>query len=323
MPGGPAGDQAAAWTRRSFVPKVVVQTRNATPLIAVMFASSKPATGGISSVTVPMQGGNFVETQSTDYAGKFNEPPNLSPGLDAAWNLKAIITPIPFLGMEALIQWDAAVIPILAARMNDAGNSAAEYLSTQLWTNAANNQDINGLPLIGSDSISIGGLSRVTYPFLKANIIHAGNVEPTRKLINKYLVSAVKSSQGEMPDFGITGPGTWAKLSEDYIGVEGFQRRPGDADFDKGRAGFRELEVAGVPIYFDPAYGVEGTIYFWKRKYMSFYIHQAAAWQFTGFQSTLANYQLGYVGALLTVIETVNVKPRTMTVIDQLNFDLV
>jgi hypothetical protein len=78
-----------------------------------------------------------------------------------------------------------------------------------------------------------------------------------------------------------------------------------------------------VPIYYDPAYGTEGKIYLFKQKYTAFYIHSAAAFAFTGFQSTLANYQLGYVGALVTVIETVSVKPQSVTSIDQFNFDVV
>lgn len=322
IPGGAAGSQAADFTRRAFVPVLIPQTRNTTPTIAAIFASAKPATGGIDSVTVPMQGGAFVTTQSTDYSGKFAEPENLSPGVNAQWPLKAIITPIPFLGMEGLIQWDAAVIPILAARMNDAGNSAAEYLSTQLWTNATyGSQDMDGLPLIGATTGTYAGLSRTDNSWLRGNVYHAGNVNPTRAILNKYIVGATKAGKGEKPDFAVTGPGTWSKLSEDFIGVDGFQRRPGDADFDKGRAGFPALEIAGVPIYFDPAYGVEGTLYMWKRKYLSLYIHQAAAWAFTGFQSTLANFQLGYVGALVTVLELVEVKPQTFTTVDQLLFD--
>ena len=328
VPSGDAYTQAQAFTRRAFVPKLFVQTRNATPLVAAMIGSAKPATGGISSVTVPMQGGAYVNTQSTDWSGRFNQPANLNPGVNAEWNLKAVITPIPFLGMEGLLQWDAAVIPILAARMNDAGNSVAEYLSTQAWTNATyGSQDIDGLPLIASASGTYAGLSRATNTWLQANVIAAGAVDPTRALMNQYITSAAKFNNGEMPDFGITGPGTWSLLSKDFIGLEQYMITPGssfDRKADGGpRSGFTALMCSGVPIYVDHAYGVEGTVYFFKRKYTNFYIHQAAAFAFTGFQSTLANYQLGYVGALVTVLEVVSVRPKSVTRITGLNYDTV
>ena len=322
--GGPAGTEEQAFTRRAFTGKLIVQTRNATPLTAAMFANAKPAGGGMSSVTVPMQGGSYVQTAASDASGKFPQPPALNPGVDAEWNLKIIVTPIPFLGPEGLVQWNAAVVPILGARMNDAGNSQAEYYSTQMWTNATyGTNDMDGLPLIASATGTYAGLSRSANTWLQANIIHAGNVNPTRALLNQYITSAAKFNQGEPPDFGITGPGTWSLLAKDYLGLEQFTIPPGTGAMNNRPSAFNALMVGSVPIYYDPAYGTEGTIYLMKGKYTSPYLHRAAAFAFTGFQSTLANYQLGYVGALVTVAELVCVKPKSVTKIDQLNFDSV
>jgi len=327
VPGGAPGTELQSFTRRAFVPKLIVQTRNATPLVAALIGNAKPATGGVSSVTVPMQGGPYVQTQSSDYSGRFNQPAALNPGVNAEWNLKVVITPIPFLGMEGIVQWDAAVIPILAARMNDAGNSQAEYFSTQVWTNGTyGSQDIDGLPLIASATGTYAGLSRSANTWLQANVMHAGTVDPTRALLNQYITSAAKFNQGEMPDFGITGPGTWSRLSKDYFGLERFNITPGsgfDRQAEGPRSGFTALMVGSVPVYVDHAYGTEGTIYLFKTKYTSFYLHSAAAFAFTGFASTLPNFQLGYVGAVVTVMETICVKPKSVTSIDQFNFDTV
>ncbi len=325
--GGPAGAELQNFTRRAFTGKLIVQTRNATPLMAALFANAKPAGGGMSSITVPMQGGSYVNTQATDASGRFNQPAALNPGVNAEWNLKIIITPIPFLGTEGLVQWDAAVIPILAARMNDAGNSQAEYYSTQIWTNATyGSQDMDGLPLIASATGTYAGLSRAANTWLQANVIAAGAVDPTRALLNTYITSAAKFNNGEPPDFGVTGPGTWSRLAKDYLGLEQFVITPGSG-FSKvsegPRSAFNALMVGSVPIYYDPAYGTEGTVYLFKGKYTSPYLHRAAAFAFTGFQSTLANYQLGYVGAVVTVAELVCVKPKSITKITGLNFDSV
>lgn len=327
MPGGATGTQLQDLTRRTFVPKLIVQNRNATPLVAAMLGNAKVATGGVSSITVPMQGGPMVTTQSTDYSGKFNQPAALQGTANAEWNLKAVVTPIPFLGMEGLIQWDAAVIPILAARMNDAGNSVAEYLSTQLWTNATyGSQDIDGILLIAAATGTYAGLSRATNTWLQANVIAAGGVDPTRALLMQYITSAAKFNNGEMPNFGITGPGTWSRLAKDFLGLEQFMVTPGSS-FDKAkegpRSGFTALMVGSVPIYCDHAYGTEGTVYLLHTKYTGFYLHQAAAFAFTGFASTLPNLQLGYVGAMVTVMETVCVKPKSVTRITGLLFDTV
>jgi hypothetical protein len=43
------------------------------------------------------------------------------------------------------------------------------------------------------------------------------------------------------------------------------------------------------------------------------YIHEQAEFAFTGFESTLPNWQIGYVGAVLTIAELVNTKPKAMT----------
>jgi len=68
------------------------------------------------------------------------------------------------------------------------------------------------------------------------------------------------------------------------------------------------LMIAGVPIYADP-YCPEGELYLLNTDYLSLYIHEKAGFQFTGFESTLPNGQFGYVGAVLTLLQLVNVKP--------------
>ena len=74
---------------------------------------------------------------------------------------------------------------------------------------------------------------------------------------------------------------------------------------DRGSAGF-------VPVYLEPNYP-EGQTLFFNTRYFSFYIHEAAAFAFTGFASTLPNFQLGYIGALVAVLEAICVKPSTIT----------
>ena len=53
--------------------------------------------------------------------------------------------------------------------------------------------------------------------------------------------------------------------------------------------------------------------FFINSNYMSLYIHDQGSFVFTGFESTLPNWQIGYVGAVLMIAELVSVKPKSMT----------
>jgi len=113
-----------------------------------------------------------------------------------------------------------------------------------------------------------------------------------------------------MPTMGILGPGTWVQFAQDFVGQEQYNITPGES-FDQStqgaRAAFTALMVAGVPFYIDP-YFTEGELLLINHRYFSFYIHEAAAFAFTGFASTLPNFQLGYIGACVVVLEAIVVK---------------
>ena len=119
----------------------------------------------------------------------------------------------------------------------------------------------------------------------------------------------------------VCGFGTWTLLAQDYVGQEQYVITPGhgfDSDSNGPQAAFRALMVAGVPIYPDP-YCPEGTVYFLNSNYLSLYIHEQGSFVFTGFESTLPNWQIGYVGAVLMIAELVSTKPKSMTVVSGFN----
>ncbi len=55
--------------RRAFMPRVYVQIWKAAPAIAALLSSAQVASGGLSPVTVPVQGAPMVSGQWTDYSG--------------------------------------------------------------------------------------------------------------------------------------------------------------------------------------------------------------------------------------------------------------
>jgi hypothetical protein len=307
-------------TRRAFIPKLVVQLYNSTPLMAALIANSQTASGGVSSVTVPVQGAQFVNAQWSDYSGSFNQPSVQQGAFNAEFDLKLMIAPVPFLGMEGAVQQDAAIIPLIEARMNDATNVMMDAMATALYTNSTNTQQFTGLPAAVSASGTYGNISRSAYTWWQSKAYSAGNVNPTRQNILQYISGTVKNG-AEVPSFGVCGFGTWTLLAQDFVGQEQYVITPGngfDGDANGPQAAFRALMVAGVPIYPDP-YCPEGTVYFLNTNYLSLYVHEQGSFVFTGFESTLPNWQIGYVGAVLMIAEMVSTKPKSMAVVSGYN----
>ena len=308
-------------TRRAFIPKLVVQLYNSTPLMAALIANSQQASGGVSSVTVPVQGAQFVNAQWSDYSGSFAQPSVQQGAYNAEFDLKLMISPVPFLGMEGAVQQDAAIIPLIEARMNDATNVMMDAMATSLYNNTSDTQQFIGLPAAVANSGTYGNIDRATYTWWKSTQYAAGSVNPTRQNILQYISGTVKAG-AEMPSFGICGFGTWTLLAQDFVGQEQYVITPGsgfDGDNNGPQAAFRALMVAGVPIYPDP-YCPEGIVYFLNTNYLSLYIHEQGSFVFTGFESTLPNWQIGYVGAVLMIAELVNVKPKAMTKVTGYNY---
>jgi hypothetical protein len=307
------------------MPRVYVQIWKSAPLIACLLSNAQVAYGGLSPITAPVQGAPMVSGQWTDYSGSFNQPATM-PGIqNAEFNLKAFVTPIPFLGMEGLVQLDYAVVPLIDARMNDATNVSIDTFSTALWNNVANQNQLIGLPAAiddGTFSASYGGITRAANNFWKSVYVHNGGATaPIRNLMVQYIAQTTKTT-GEMPTIGIMGLGTWALLAQDFTAQERYNIRPGDsldsANF-VGHSSFQALDIAGIPFYADP-YAPEGTLYLINTNYLSLFLHERAAFSFTGFESTLPNNQFGYISAILSLLELVNVKPKCHAKIDGLAF---
>lgn len=321
---GAIASELSAVVRRAFMPRVYVQIWKSAPLMAALLSSAQVASGGLSPITAPVQGTPMVAGQWVDYSGSFQQP-GVQPGIqNAEFDLKAFVSTIPFLGMEGLVQLDYSVVPLIEARMNDSTNVTIDTFATALFNNVSNTQQLIGLPAAiddGTFSVSYGGISRTANSFWKSTYVHgAGNVTPTRNLMLQF-ISQVSKTTGEMPTVGIMGFGTWTLLAQDFTSAERYNIRGGDAfgADKKVESLFRALDVAGVPFYADP-YCPEGVLYLINTNYLSLFLHERAAFSFTGFESTLPNNQLGYIGAILSLLELVDVKCKAHGKFDGLAF---
>ena len=312
---GPIANELTYVTRRAFIPKMVVQLYQSSPVIAALLANSQTASGGVSSISVPVQGQPFVNTQWSDYSGSFNQPQAQQGAFLAEFNLKSLITPIPFLGMEGAVQMDHAIIPLIEARMHVATNSMVDAMANALYNNTSSTQQLLGLPAAVDDgtqaSATYGNINRTANAWWQSKYYStSGNL--TRIKTMQYIAAAQKYGS-EMPTMGVVGIATYLGLANDIQAIESYQIQPGngfDSDGDRPRSLFRAIDIAGVPVYADP-YCPEGTMYLLNANYLNLYVHDQASFAFTGFESLLSNYQLGYVGAVLTLCELVLTKPKT------------
>ena len=314
---GAVAQELTNTVRRGFLESVIVQIYQADPLIAALLETAQLASGGLSPITANLQGNPMVQSQWIGPDGAFDQPA-VTPGItNAEFNLKAIVTAIPFLGFEGLIQVDYSTVPLIEARVNDATNETIDSLSNALYYNISNTVQMIGLQATvddGTFSASYGGITRATNTWWKSTYVHNnGTTTPTRNLLLQYRAQVAKKN-GETPKMGICGVGTWTLLSQDFLPLERYMRSPTgvpvpDGD-DGARSGFDAVMIGTTPIYCSPKCP-EGIIWLLNPDYLSAYIHEKAGFQFTGFESTFAAAnQFGYLGALLTLIELVSVKAQ-------------
>jgi len=318
------GAELTAVVRRAFVPKMIYNhSVKSTPLLSALISNAQMASGGVSSVTQPIQGSNFVNHQWSDYSGSFNQPATVPAATNAEFNLKLSVVPIPFLGMEGLVQQGHEIINLCEARMNDAEIMIRDAFATALFSNSTNTAQIVGLPAYVDDSTNVAAYGNITrtsssHYWAAKYIANGVPTAPSRAQVSVYINTLAKYT-GERPNMGIMGFGTWTKLQADLMGIETIQRRPGEANLD-GQVGFEAIMVGGVPFFPDP-YCPEGTLYLLNTNYMGLHFHESAAYAFNGFQSTIPGGQIGYVGVVVTLVEFVGVKPKCNMQIGNMSYE--
>jgi hypothetical protein len=314
VPSGAIGNELVAVTRRAFIPRLVVQIYKATPLLSLLMRNAQRAKGGVSQVTVPVQGGSFVNFSWSDYSGVFPQPQVQTAAQNAEFNLKLGVVPIPFMGMEALIQSSEAVIPILKARMADAKTVAVQSISTAMFANnSALPSQVDGLPQAYDDATNVttyGGINRSSNTFWKSTLITSAGGITTRSNFIKKIVQTTSLAGGEAPDFVVMAPGDWTTLMTDFLSLEQFQTKPGSrygAD-DIINAGFRGLMLGDTPIFMDP-FCPSGTAFIINSRYLALYMSEDAPFAFSGFYSAIPNLQIANIGVVIVAFNVICSKP--------------
>ena len=316
VPSGAIGNELVATTRRAFIPRLVVQIYKATPMLSLLMRNAQRAKGGVSQVTVPVQGGSYVSFSWSDYSGVFPQPAVQTAAQNAEFNLKLGVVPIPFMGMEALIQSSEAVIPILKARMADAKTVAVQAISSSLFTNNSSQPtQIDSLYQAYDDGTNVstyGGINRSTVgnSFWKSTLKTSAGAILTRVTMIPYLVQTTALAGGEAPDFMVMSPGDWTQLMTDFMTLESFRTMPGSryGSDDVINAGFRGIMLGDTPIFMDP-FCPTGTAYIINSKYLALYMSEDAPFAFSGFYSAIPNLQIANIGVVIVAFDVVCTKP--------------
>ena len=310
---GSVTSELSSVMRRAFIPKLVVQLYNAAPVLSLLLRNAQRARGGLSQVTVPVQGSSFVNYNWTGYDGSFPQPQVLTAAQQAAWNLSVGTVPIPLLGMESMLQQTETIIPLVKARMVDAKTVALQAISTALFSSAGTNAlAMNGFQDVydnGTVAPTYGGLNRTSAPFWKSTI-YSSNVTPSRSTIITRIMQLTSLAGGESPDLIVMSLSDWTTLLTDYMSVEQFNTDPGNkyGNDNAVNAGFRALMLGNVPSLADP-FCPKGTAYIINTKYLGLYLSEDANFAFSGWHSLIANNQIANVGVIIAAMALACTKP--------------
>ena len=316
-PGGALGAQLAAITRRAFLPSLFVQIYQSHPLLSLFLSNAKAARGGVSQITVPVQGSSFVSFNWGSFAGDFPMPTDQTAIQNAQFSLKLGMVPIGFFGMEAIIQSSEVVIPKLRAVMSDAAVVIKQAYAQALYANnVANPQAWDSLAMAYDDGTNVpsyGGITRTPGSFWSGQLVNnTGAAATTRVGMAQLLTRIQAGAGGEAPDYAVMNPANWAELMSDFMSLEMFTTKP-KSIYDKDdvvNAGFRAIRVLDTPIFPDPFCPL-GQCFVINSRYTGLYMSEYAPMTFSGFESQIAVGQISDIGVLISAADLVCAKPSS------------
>lgn len=330
VPTGSLYNELTATTRRAFVPRLFVQIYYATPSLFYLLGNSQKSAGGLSQITIPVQGNSMVQGQFTGYGGGFNAPV-ITPGIqDGQWPTAYWVVPVPLPFGETVIQATDREISLLKARMNDVWSVTVQNMGGLIFTNNSANplypsSFIDGFDN-GTNVATYGGINRNTQgnSFWQGQYYTASSSagQPgsstgfTRATMSDYIIRVTDAAGGEAPTFGVMNPADFSTLNKDFIGSETIFTKPG-MEYNMStavRSSFPNLNIAGVPIYADH-FCPKGTMFFVNSKYTDMYLSEDAAFDFSGFYSLIPLGQIGQQGVVVTGYNIITSKPVANAII--------
>lgn len=316
VPTGALYNELTSVTRRAFVPRLFVQIYFATPTLFYLLGAAQKSAGGLSQITIPIQGQSMVQGQFTGYGGGFNSPV-ITPGVqNAQFPTCYWVVPIPLPFGETVIQATDREISLLKARMNDAWSVTVQNMGGLVFTNNTANSLLPNSFVDGFDNgtnvSTYGGINRTSpgNTSWKGQLYSGPSGGYTRALMSNQIIQATDVAGGEAPTAIVMNPGDFATLNTDFIGTEQIFTRPGNEYTMAApvRSSFPNLNVAGIPIFADH-FVPQGSLFAWNSKYTGMYMSEDAAFDFSGFYSLVPLGQIGQQGVVVLGYNVLTAKP--------------
>ena len=322
-PAGPIFNELNATTRRAFTRKLVVQMYYASPSLFYNLGNSQTAAGGLSQVSVDLQGQSMVQAAFTGWGGGFQSP-SIIPGIQAGqWNLAFMVIPIPIPFGEDVVQATDRVVSVLKARFNDAYAVSRQLMSSLQYTNNTGNSLYPDSFVSafdnGTNVPTYGGINRnaqgnQNYQGQYINLAAGTWATPftagaTRAAMQALILYITTQAGGEPPTYGVMNPGDFATLNNSFVGFEQAFIDPGkNYTMDTPiRSSFPNLNVSGVPIFAD-YFVPKGSVFFSNVKYTTFYVSEDLFFEFSGFKSLIPLNQIGQQGVIVCGYDLISVK---------------
>jgi hypothetical protein len=317
--------------RRAFVPVLFVQIYYASPSLFFFLGGAEKAAGGLSQVTIPIQGQSMVQGQFTGPAGGFNAPQIIPAIQNAQFPLVYWVVPVPLYFGERVLQATDTVISTVKARMNDVWNVTVQNVARLMYLNnntATNTLLPNSMIDAFDDGTNVpvyGGINRLApgNQSWKGQFYAAatgtglpGTSGYTRTTMSNQILQSTDKAGNEQMTCGFMNPGDLATLNGDFIGIEQQFVTPG-RDYGMGapvRSSFPNLNVAGIPIFADH-FCPQGTVLFPNTKYTKMYMSEDAAFDFSGFYPLIPLGQMGQQGVVVLGYNQITSKCVANTII--------
>src|SRR5690606_15244617 len=272
-------DALTATTRKHYLPTLVDNVFNATPLLQYLRRKQKPAPGGTKLVQPLIYAANTSRGSYRGYDILDVAPTDEITAAEFEW--KQLYVSLTISGLEeAVNRGTAAVLNLLESKMEIARMSLIEEFSKQLWGDGTGNngKDITGIRAAiddGSNVAVYGGIDRTQYSWWKSQYNdNGGSPRPlTLGLINSMITACSRGA--DTVDLIVTTPTLWDALWELLQKQQRYEAvRVADTGFDEIR--FRGRSV----IYDDDC--PDGTIWFINSKYLTLRPHV----EYTNFKDT-------------------------------------
>jgi hypothetical protein len=259
----------------------LAQTTQDKPLLRILTEKGKTFTGGLSSISLPVQGAfmsdtaGFFQGYSEDDALVFTQGQNViraeynwyehHAGLEISWTeLKKDGITVADSG-DPQEHPDAASVRIttgvLKSRIEDFGESWARSKNYTLWKDGSQDpKAVPGLKALLPDNYNTGttgGLSRATYPWWRHRCFVGANkvaADPANQTLTKHLRADLRQLRrwGGKPDILLAGSGFIEKL-ESEVFEKGIYTQEGFANEGKTDIGMAKIKMKGLGSFeYDP-----------------------------------------------------------------------